>query len=218
MLLALFVPTASASLFTGYMDCGGVGSVTGTTGFVGGSVAPPGNGNVTINASGVAQITCPAYASIPAGDYITQIDLQLQDDAHKPSASGASVIDNWNGVSGLTFATNNWLESITMLSTTAINFDKCIPTGGMVTTGGVCPVVLSFTVTGQPTTFGAIVLSVQAIAGSGGGVAAGNGGDSADLYIQYEYSPVAPEPATLGLMGGALLGLGIFGSKKLRRS
>jgi hypothetical protein len=72
-------------------------------------------------------------------------------------------------------------------------------------------------VTGQPTTFGAVVLNVTAAAGTGGGVAAGNGGDSADLYIQYEYSSTTPEPATLSLIGGALLGLGVFARKRFSR-
>jgi hypothetical protein len=43
------------------------------------------------------------------------------------------------------------------------------------------------------------------------------GGDSASMYIQYNYGTGVPEPATMSLIGGALLGLGMFGFKRFSR-
>ena len=59
-------------------------------------------------------------------------------------------------------------------------------------------------------------LTVSALAGTGGGVSA-SGNVNADLFVQYDYSSGVPEPATLGLMGAALLGLGVFARKRFSR-
>lgn len=66
---------------------------------------------------------------------------------------------------------------------------------------------------GADTTFTAATVS-----GSGSGLQA-NGSIGAAAYIFYDYSTPstgAPEPATLGLCGAALIGLGVFGRKRIR--
>jgi hypothetical protein len=134
----------------------------------------------------------------------------LKDDAQAPLGLGSSVIDSWASASPLTTFT----QQITTGSSDGINFDECSATGGM-KTSGVCPIILSF-LESNLTSFGVVTVTVSAAAGASGGVSA-VGGDSANLYVQYEYGPIAPEPATLSLMGGALLGLGLFGKKLFRR-
>jgi hypothetical protein len=66
------------------------------------------------------------------------------------------------------------------------------------------------------TSFGVVSVTVSAAPGALGGVGAA-GNDSARLSIQYEYASLTPEPATLSLIGGALLGLGLFARKRFSR-
>jgi len=139
-----------------------------------------------------------------------QVDLYLKDDAQAPAGANSSVIDSWASASTGTVFT----QQITTGSSDGINFNECSATGGM-QTSGVCPIIESF-LESNLTSFGALTVTVSAAPGASGGVSS-VGGDSANLYVQYEYGPVAPEPATLSLMGGALLGLGLFGKKLFRR-
>jgi len=206
MLLALVVPTASASILSGYLNCGGVGSPTGSNVFNGGAIVP----TATLS-GGLATITCGAI-TVPTGDTLTQVDLEFYGDAHAPIAAGASIVETWNSLAGVSFGTG----VITISAPGPTSFNQCGGTGGTFT-GLSCDVVLSFTENvAAGSGFGPVTAQVSAAAGAGGGVA-GNGGDSANLFIQYEYASGVPEPATLSLMGGALLGLGVFARKLARR-
>jgi hypothetical protein len=58
--------------------------------------------------------------------------------------------------------------------------------------------------------------SVGTVAGAGSALSTA-GSLNANAYMIFDESPLTPEPATLTLIGGALLGLGIFGRKKFSR-
>jgi hypothetical protein len=206
--LVLCTSTASANILSGYTACGGAGGPTGSTAFILGG--PPSgsttSGSATLSSiSGVitATITCSAISGVPLGDYLTQVDLYLKDDASTPAASGSSVLDTWTGLGTVAFNV-----VITTPSTDGVNFTECYAGSP----SNLCPIYEYFPQTGTPTSFGAFSVTVSAAAGALGGVGS-LGSDSANLYVQYEYAPTAPEPATLSLMGGALLGLALFGRK-----
>jgi hypothetical protein len=122
------------------------------------------------------------------------------------------ITDNWVGTG--TTAFNLY---ITTASTDGINFGECYQSNGTGTqTGGACPIYEYISTPTDPTSFAAFNVDVSVSNVAGGGVA-GNGNTTANLYVQYEYNSAAPEPATLGLMGGALLGFGLFARKISRR-
>jgi hypothetical protein len=205
MLLALFVPTASASFLTGYLPCGAVGSIAGQSTFLN-TTATTGTVSMT---GAVATITCPNYTA-PAGDYISAVDLRFYGDASAPLNASSVITDTWTYVSGpIAFATST--DSVVASSDHA--FAACLGLTGAFT-GQTCDIFVdtSENVTGP---FGVEVISVQALPTSGGVAPTGN--TNANLAIQFEYSSNIPEPATLSLMGGALLGLGLFGKKLFRR-
>jgi len=165
VLLALFVPTASASFLTGYTPCGGVGGPSGSTSF---STLSAVSGTASVTGT-TATITCPVFSTIPSGDYISQVDLYLKNDAQAPAGLNSSVIDTWTGTSGLTFN-----QQITTGSSDGVNFNECSATGGM-QGSGTCPIILTFATTGSPTSFGALTVTVSAAPGASGGVSSVGG-------------------------------------------
>jgi hypothetical protein len=105
---------------------------------------------------------------------------------------------------------------LTLNSTTGVSFDQCSAASGPYYPAS-CPVYVDeFPGVVGVGSFGPVSFTVSAAAGAGGGVSP-SGNDNAYLFVTYDYTSGAPEPTTLVLMGGALLGLGVFGSKKLSR-
>lgn len=184
--LMLFAPMASAS----YIFCQGAGT--------------GGNGVVALTGQPVT-LTCPAIV-VPLGVTLFQVDLELVDDAQGPAGIGSTVHWDWNGFIGVPEAGT---QTNTEVSTNGFTFNPCTGAG----INGTCaPTMLSYAenVVGAAG-FGPVSVVVNAYFE---GNLNAHGGDSAELYIQYDESP---EPATFGLIGGALLGLGIFGSKRFAR-
>jgi len=187
--LILFSSTAGATT-TALIECGtGAGSVSGNTGFTGQPIT----------------ITCPASAfTLPAGSTLTALSFEAVDDAQDPSGAGAGVTWTWTETDALGLGLSS-TDSVT--SPTGLSFNTCGTTTGVLVCGA--DISVPFGGTTVPT----VTMSVSAAAVNGGvGV---NGSDSAELYIDYTYTnTVTPEPATLSLVGAALLGLGMIARKQ----
>jgi hypothetical protein len=186
LLLALFVPTASAS----FVVCQT-------------SVVTVGGPTVTL--------TCPSVV-VPTGEFLSGVDLELVDDAQGPSGAGSTIEWTWNTFTGVTQAGTQWNEE---QSTDGVSFGSCYTVAGSII--ATCPSILGTYAENVLSggTFNQVTVNVAATAPVGGLDSAGSA--SARLYVQYDYSSNAPEPATLSLMGGALLGLGLLGKKLFRR-
>jgi hypothetical protein len=198
-----FQSTASAA----FIECGGVGSGSGNTVFGSGSTV----GSVTVN-SGTATITCPSF-TLPALNSLVSVDLNLNDDAQSPAGTNSAVQWTWT-------QTPATLVGVTASGATEISnaagstFQACASTGGNLP---VCDATATFA---DPVAAGgtvaSIVFTVSAAAINGG--VSSIGSDSASLYIQFDEAAPAPEPATLTLVGGSLIGLGLIARKRRKKA
>jgi hypothetical protein len=208
MLLALFVPTASAA----YILCGQVGSAVGTSTFIGGTATAGASGTATVNGAGLATLGCNAI-TVPLGSTLTTASYELYTDAGGPGGNTAASINfTWTAGTGISFSPP---EVLTLTSLGGVSFDQCSAVSGPV--AGSCPIFYNVSpgIVGVGT-YGPVTLTVSALAGSGGGVSA-SGNVNADLFVSYTESSGIPEPATFSLLGGALLGLGVFARKRFSR-
>ena len=191
--LVLLAPMANASTLCGAAGAGGAGNVA----LIGQPVT----------------MSCPTFV-VPAGEYLSSIDVTLVDDAQGPAGAGSYVSWVWTAVSGFPTAVNGTTQTNTETSTSGFTFNSC--TGvGISTTCGPTDLIFSESL-GSGNTFNAVVMTVSALPSTPPELLS-NGGDSAEMYITPTFSSNAPEPVTLSLMGGALLGLALFGKKLSRR-
>ena len=206
--LLLFASTASAS----YILCGQVGSAVGNSTFAGGT-ATAGSAGTAGLVGATATLGCNAI-TVPLGSTLTEVQYELYTDAGGPGGNTLAMINfTWTAGTGISSFTPP--EVLTLNSTLGISFDQCSAVSGPV--AGNCPIIFNvFPGIAGVAGYGPVSLTVSALAGTGGGVSA-SGNVNADLFVNYVESSGVPEPATLSLMGFALLGLGVFARKRFSR-
>jgi hypothetical protein len=200
----LLCSTAGASTLPPEDICGGVGSVSGAVGFSQATNGPLGTASVT---GGLGTITCTAAFSVPAGDTLTGLIIEANNDAQQPASSTSEVSWTWTytGTQGLTPTPGGVFSE----TSTGSIFGTCSGTGTLIRDGetGFDLSVPILSTSGTVTT-GTISFTVSAANLGGDNGVGPNGSDSAQLLIQPVFSaPVSnvPEPSTLFVTGAAIL-------------
>jgi hypothetical protein len=191
--LTLFASTASAT----FIECQTTGTQPGQIAFTGQPIT----------------LACGSFA-IPAGFTLTGVDLELLNDAQGPGGTGATVTWTWQSITGISQSGQQMNIETAPDSAT---FGPCSALPGSITT--TCPSFLGpypQNLTGV--TFNAVTIQVSATSG-GAGLAPAGGDVSARLFIQYDVTPqvvveAVPEPITLSLVGGGLVGFGLLARKR----
>jgi hypothetical protein len=216
--LILVVGLASANSIT--LNCGSVDSADGSSTFVSGTASSGLGGTATISGS-VATITCNAFA-VPVGYTLTDIELTSKDDGQFPADANSALTWSWANTSGaltvpaLTATTN---EELAILG--GFSFGSCNSASGSLP----CDATETYDITvlggGSTTPYVFTVSSAPGGAGSDGTGVGASGNTSAGLAITFDYtanSTGTPEPMSMMLVGGGLLGLGLVASKLRKKA
>jgi hypothetical protein len=204
LLLASLVLCGTASAVSIMVDCGG-------------NVSPK-----STNTLSATPITCNNAAQllltpVTAGYYISAVELLFQDSY----SNGAPLNTNsfqftWSAVPGAFNNENGGLVETVSGGADPTSWLPNTAYGGQSSFNGIWLVGVDTT----PADFASIEASsaynVGTVTGTGSLLSTA-GTLNADAYMIFDESPITPEPATLTLIGGALLGLGIFGRKKFSR-
>jgi hypothetical protein len=162
---------------------------------------------------------CPTYASLGIGGGATLASefISYNSDYSIPGPNGATVVANWSifaaGGSPVQYATDTITSTGTSLGS---NPGVCSSTGNAVNSaqllnGAVVPTGCYNTI-GSP--YGQVSINYTQTVTAGAAT-----GDSVSVYVVFDYntSSAAPEPVSMLLMGGGLLGLSIIGRKRFAR-
>jgi hypothetical protein len=191
------------------MSAGELAAPWGAVNFSSATLGALGTASVT---GGVGKISCTASFTVPAGDLLTGLIIEANDDAQQPASSNSQVSWTWTytGSQGLTSTPMGVFSE----TSTGSVFGACSGTGTLI-----CDSEASFNLsspvlsTSGTVTTGTISFTVSAANLGGDNGVGPNGSDSAQILIQAVDSAPAsnvPEPATPLLIGSALVGLGVF--------
>ena len=212
----LVVGVASANSFTEF--CGTVGSNAGVSTFIGGVTTSGSGGTASVNGAGLVTFVCNGW-TVPLGITMSGIDVDTVDDAEGPLTSTSIIQWTWNYTGGLALSPGV-TTTVNQESSTGLSFGSCTTnSGNLQPCDGIANFNLLSAIVGPGST-GPFTFTVSSAAfGSGGGVNPG-GNTSASLALSFTYANSAgtPEPMTMMLVGGGLLGVGLLASKRRKKA
>jgi|SRR6185437_9285927 len=204
-----------------------IGALCNTTG---------GNATGSTPSFSAVSAVCGNFASVNGGTQLgagfTLLDafVVFQNDYSLGAGGGASATFTWTNINANLTPPTTYTDTVTggFNSTTytpsgSSVYDPLSGNGTCATTPGTFGASIPNPTGGcanNPTAFlGAASTFIAAnVSGTGSGLQS-NGGIGVAAYVFYDYqtpSTGTPEPATLGLCGAALIGLGVIGRKRIR--
>jgi len=174
-------------------------------------------------------LMCPDFGTLPAGDHLVSVTLNLEDSFDEGNTNAASNsftftysaidpdVDLLNGSLPNTCITSGVGASTTCVDTITGSGGTLIALGEFYQLGNVITSNLAAYIGGGTFQVG----MVAGAPGASGGSVLGTGDIAATAFVTYTYLPNAvgsPEPMTMMLVGGGLLGLGLLVSKRRKKA
>jgi len=189
-------------------------------------------GAVSVNGANTFASTplfCPQFSTLPAGDSLYSVTIKIEDSFNQanPFATSNSFTFTYtsidadlhlaNGALPNTCVTSGVGASTTCVDTITGSGGTLIALGEFYQLGNVITSNLAAYIGGGTFQVG----MVAGAPGASGGSVLGTGDIAATAFVTYTYLPNAvgsPEPMTMMLVGGGLLGLGLLVSKRRKKA
>ncbi len=184
----------------------------------------PSFGPISVLCGNVANVN--GGVQLGAGYTLIDAFVVFQNNYLLGAGSSASATFTWTSIDNDLAPPTSYTDTITggfsstTFSPSGASLYDPLSNGGCSTAAGTFPTVVSGGCASNPSAFlgASSTFTAANVSGSGSGLQL-NGSIGVAAYVFYDYSTPAtgaPEPATLGLCGAALIGLGIVGRKRIR--